>query len=159
MQTIQIPEEDVARFKELLTAIGRRNSLRDPLGAVVEDSGIGAAQMHAVMWLFRDAPLTMGAIAQRLGVTDKTITGIVDRLERDGYVLRERNTGDRRVVQVVLAEKGRILAEQIDKSITEKMGLFLALLDQKDRSDLFRIIEHLVQKVDQLASAHASSQP
>lgn len=158
MQTISIPEDEVRRFLELLTVIGRRNSLRDPLASIAGEANLGAAQMHALMWLHRDAPLTMGALAQRLGVTDKTITGIVDRLERDGYVVRERSTGDRRVIQVVLAEPGRSLAQEIEKSVTHNMTQFLGLLDAQDRSDLFRILEHLVQKVEALAARGGPSQ-
>lgn len=149
MQSISVPEEEVTRLLERLVAIGRRNSLRDPLANVIAESGLGPAQVHALMWLFRDGALTMGVLAQRVNITDKTITGVVDRLERDGYVTRERSTEDRRVVQVVLAEKGRTLAVELDRMMQQNLRLFLGILDERDRGDLFRILDHVIARLDQ----------
>src|SRR5688500_5634804 len=103
-------DESVEEFLNCLAAIGRRNSLRDPVASMTADMGLGPAQIHALMWLREDGPLTMGVLAQRCGVTDKTITGVVDRLERDGYVGRERDLEDRRVVRVALVKKGKGVA-------------------------------------------------
>jgi DNA-binding MarR family transcriptional regulator len=49
---------------------------------------------------------TPGDLARLTGLTTGAITGVIDRLERDGYVRRERDTGDRRKVTVVPTGKG-----------------------------------------------------
>lgn len=140
---------------ELVTAIGRMHSLRDPLVASLVEQGIGPAQVHALMWLRTDGPLPMGRVANRCGVTDKTVTGIVDRLERDGLVLRERSESDRRVVQVALSDKGRKLAEQIRQNLIHRFSLMLEFLDEKDRRDLFRILNHFVERLGALEARSA----
>lgn len=132
---------------ELVTAIGRMHSLRDPLVASLVEQGIGPAQVHALMWLRTDGPLAMGMVANRCGVTDKTVTGIVDRLERDGLVVRERRDTDRRVVQVALSEAGKKLSEQIYKNMVQRFSMMLGFLDEKDRQDLFRILNHFVERL------------
>lgn len=48
----------------------------------------------------RDGPLSPSAIAQRTGLHPATMTGILDRLERAGWVVRERDQADRRAVLV-----------------------------------------------------------
>jgi DNA-binding MarR family transcriptional regulator len=48
----------------------------------------------------RHGPLSPTALAQRTGVPLATMTGILDRLERGGWILRDRVAGDRRSVQV-----------------------------------------------------------
>jgi DNA-binding MarR family transcriptional regulator len=48
----------------------------------------------------RHGPLSPSAIAQRAGLHPATMTGIVDRLERGGWVVRERDGADRRAVLV-----------------------------------------------------------
>lgn len=141
-------DESVAQLLEYLAVLGRRNSLRDPVASMVADIGLGSAQIHAVMWLREDGPLTMGVLAQRCSVTDKTITGIVDRLERDQYVIRERDEKDRRVVRVVLLEKGRSLAEELYESVRQHMEQFLEMLSSKDRRDLFRILRNIIARLD-----------
>jgi DNA-binding MarR family transcriptional regulator len=45
--------------------------------------------------------VTAGYLAERTGLTTGEITGVVDRLERDGWVYRERDAGDRRRVYVM----------------------------------------------------------
>jgi DNA-binding MarR family transcriptional regulator len=148
-QTIPEPQgPHLARFLELLVALGRKNCLRDPVAMIADRAGLTGAQLHAILWLGRDAPLTMGVLAQRSGVTEKTITGIVDRLERAKYVQRERHAEDRRVVQVVLTRQGRKLYEQLDVEIRRKLGNFLLLIDDQDREALFRILEKLTTKLE-----------
>ncbi len=151
-QTISDPEHlEATRFLDLLTAIGRRNSLRDPMLRLVERAELSHAQLHALSWLKHDAPLTMGALAQRIGVTEKTITGIVDRLERAKYALRERSATDRRVVQVVLTRQGQKLADQVHVEVEKRMDLFLRYLDEQDRVDLFRILKNIAAKLESAA--------
>ena len=48
----------------------------------------------------RDGPLGPSALARRAGLHPATMTGILDRLERGGWVARERDPSDRRAVVV-----------------------------------------------------------
>jgi len=85
----------------------------------------------------------MGELARRGGITEKTITGIVDRLERSGLVQRERGEQDRRVVLARLTRKGQAIFAKMRAHADEKMLLFLGLLDEQDRQALVRILEKL----------------
>ena len=54
----------------------------------------------------RDGPLSPSALARRAGLHPATMTGILDRLERGGWIVRERDPADRRAV-LIRAERGR----------------------------------------------------
>src|SRR6185369_3419957 len=97
---------DVERLKELLLELGRSRPLRDPLSTGAE-LDLAGPQLHAMVWLGHDGPLTMGELARRLGVTEKGVTGLADRLEDAGYGLRERDGKDRRVVRLRLTAMGQ----------------------------------------------------
>ncbi|UGT67686.1 MarR family transcriptional regulator [Nocardia gipuzkoensis] len=47
-----------------------------------------------------NGPLSPSALAKQAGIHPATLTGILDRLERAGWIMRERATGDRRAVLV-----------------------------------------------------------
>jgi DNA-binding MarR family transcriptional regulator len=129
-----------ARLRELLTRISRRRSLRDPIGSGY-DCDLTPTQIHTVIWLGNDGALTMGDLARRVAVTEKTITGIVDRLERDGLVLRERDPADRRVIHVRLSTAGKALFAEVDAQITRRLETLLGLVDPADRRQLIKILE------------------
>jgi DNA-binding MarR family transcriptional regulator len=57
--------------------------------------------------------LTMSAIAQKMGHTTAAASGLVDRLENLGYVVRSSAREDRRKVMVCITEKGSALVRRI----------------------------------------------
>src|SRR6478736_8487937 len=57
--------------------------------------------------------LTMSAIAQKMGHTTAAASGLVDRLENLGYVVRSSAREDRRKVMVCITEKGTALVRRI----------------------------------------------
>ncbi|HEX8818729.1 MAG TPA: MarR family transcriptional regulator [Archangium sp.] len=135
---------DVDRFRRLLFSLGRLHSLRDPLASSCERTPLTAPQIHALLWLGQDEALTMGELARRLGITEKTVTGVVDRLEREGHVQRERDPEDRRVVRCRLTAAGTRVYRKLDRTVLQGMGRMLERLDANDRRALFRILEKLI---------------
>jgi DNA-binding MarR family transcriptional regulator len=138
-------------LRERIVALARGGSLRDPVAASCPDHALTPPQIHALLWLGHDGPLTMGDLARRVSVTEKTITGIVDRLERDGHLARERVQGDRRVVLVRLTPAGAAIYRRIDGDIDDGVARLLALLAPEERAALARIVEKLAAG---LAAAH-----
>lgn len=68
-----------------------------------------------VLFLLHDRPegLSPHELAERAGVTRATITGLLDGLERDGFLGRHAGTGDRRKISVRLTAKGRKTARNL----------------------------------------------
>jgi DNA-binding MarR family transcriptional regulator len=73
---------------------------------VAEQLGLGVSDMQFMTYLMQDGPLSPGRLSELSGLKSGSVTGVIDRLERAGYVHRERDESDRRKVRVVLnAEK------------------------------------------------------
>ena len=64
--------------------------------------GLSAAERKCVDVLRRLGPVTAGKIGEHTGLTTGAVTGLIDRLEKAGYVRRERDPRDRRKVVVEL---------------------------------------------------------
>lgn len=158
MQSISKDQEielDAQSMGKLLLDIARVKNLRDPiLGEAAAESRLSPTQIHTVMWLGNDGPLTMGDLARRGGITEKTITGVIDRLERDGYVHRERDLADRRVVRVVLTEKGATEFREMRAVMEQRFRIFLGFLDAADRQALLRILGNLHARLAAQTTTH-----
>lgn len=63
--------------------------------------------MHIIEAIGVEEPRNMSVIAHRLSVTVSTLTTNVNGLEKKGYIRRERSQEDKRVVYVILTEKGK----------------------------------------------------
>jgi len=140
---------DARRLQAMLVELMRRRSLRDPISATCAELELSAPQVHTLLAMGHEGPLTMGELARRVAVTEKTTTGLVDRLERDGLVQRLRDDSDRRVVRVKLTARGGRLARRLDAEVLQKLTWLMGRLDAGDRRDLFRIIGKLTELTEE----------
>lgn len=151
-------QEEGHELREIILAIGRQRCIRDPISSAMETMRFTHSQAHVLMWLGFDGPLTMGEVARRGGITGKTLTGLVDRMARAGLLQRERSEEDRRVVHVRLTRKGMTMFIRMRKYMFGQMQELLAILDDKDRQDLFRILVKIHNRVSKLAACAAGGQ-
>jgi DNA-binding MarR family transcriptional regulator len=64
------------------------------------------ADLECLDLISREGPLSPSTLARRSGLHPATVTGILDRLERGGWIVRERDPADRRAV-LIRVERGR----------------------------------------------------
>lgn len=68
--------------------------------AVAERLRLGLTDHKAFDFILRQGPVTAGQLAEITGLTSGAVTGVIDRLEKTGYVERVRDAADRRKVLV-----------------------------------------------------------
>ena len=88
--------------------------------AIGERMGLSATEHKAADILRRFGPMTAGELAEQTGLTTGAVTGLVDRLEREGFVKREHDRRDRRRVIIKPIAQGKF---------DEVEGLFDPLID------------------------------
>jgi DNA-binding MarR family transcriptional regulator len=69
---------------------------------------LSIAELHTIESIGPYEARAMSETAQRLGITTGTLTVAIDRLVKKGYVERNRDTKDRRVVRINLTRKGKL---------------------------------------------------
>ncbi len=79
----------------------------------VQEYGLTTPQFGIVEALYHLGPLSLGQLADKLLVTGGNITYVMDRLEAQGLVLRERSPQDRRIIQAKLTPEGRKLISEV----------------------------------------------
>jgi DNA-binding MarR family transcriptional regulator len=109
--------------------------------------GITGPQVSALKILEAVGDLSLTELSERMSARNSTITGIVDRMERDGLVVRERSQNDRRVVLIRATEKGQKLAKGLPAPAVEVFTAALKSLPTEDRAELRRILGELGERV------------
>ena len=102
-------------------------------------------QLKVVLLLFLSGSSRMSVVASSLGVSLATATGIVDRLVERGIVLREAQSGDRRVVLCHLSEKGQKLIGEMWQSARQRAKELLEAIDASKLMLITETLEALLQ--------------
>jgi DNA-binding MarR family transcriptional regulator len=102
------------------------------------DNRLSLRQLSALT-MIESEKTTLGDVARRLMVTPAVVTGLIDRLEKRGYVRRINSTDDRRRVLLALTDEGRAAAESVSSQLQQEMasalrGFSASDLEQLDRS-------------------------
>jgi DNA-binding MarR family transcriptional regulator len=92
-------------------------------------------------------PTKAGDLAAVLGIKAPATTSLVDGLEREGLVVREHDTDDRRVTLVSLTEEGRSLLAEAELVRREHMRRYLSVLSEDDVRSLIRIQRTLIDAI------------
>lgn len=115
--------------------------------AVAEQYGLTGSQLVVLRLLSPAGRLSLSDISDGIRAKNSTVTGIVDRMERDGLVVRKRSGDDRRVVHIELTKKGAELAAQAAAGPMHLFRQSLEWLSAKDAADLERIVLKLASRV------------
>jgi DNA-binding MarR family transcriptional regulator len=120
-------------IRESLRDVGAQLSrLNHEVGGRVN---IRAIDLECLDHISREGPLSPTSLARLTGQHPATLTGILDRLERDGWIARERDPGDRRGV-VIRAERGRgaeiLRLYLVDSGMNTALDEILAAYDEAE---------------------------
>jgi len=120
-------------------------SLQNYSQKVYSHFGITGPQLWVLKTIYQNGSLPLGDLSKRMYLHPSTLTAAVDRLEKKGYVLRNRIKKDRRVINVQLTPKGNRLAERAPKPIQGKMIYGLRKLKKDELFLIYRSVEKLVE--------------
>jgi DNA-binding MarR family transcriptional regulator len=91
--------------------------------------------------------LSLSDLSERIRAQNSTVTGIIDRMEREGLVVRARSTEDRRVVHIKLTDRGAKIAAQIAVEPMEIFRTALESLSAGEMRDLLKILTKIARRV------------
>ena len=92
-----------------------------------KSSGLNYLQLHALEKIYEEKSMKTLEISKALDISPSTLIGVLDELEKQSLITRQRQQEDKRVVLVAATEKG----EAIVKKHFEEDGLFLDNLLKK----------------------------
>jgi MarR family transcriptional regulator, organic hydroperoxide resistance regulator len=110
----EMAQEVASDLRELARA------MRQPIEEEAARAGITLPQQNVMQVLIRSDGLSLKELSKRVGLAHATVSGIVDRLEKRGMVVRRQDTDDRRFTKIMISDAvrrdmpGRLQALTID---------------------------------------------
>lgn len=105
--------------------------------------GIVTSHGDIIYALFKNERMTMAEIANKIGRDKSTVTALIDKLVKLGYVMKERDTEDTRVVYVTLTQKGYEL-EPIFEAVSAKLlKVFYLGVSEEEKEELTKILNKI----------------
>lgn len=120
-------------------------------GILVE--GMTYPRMRLIHEIAEDGPQIMSELRDRLGVSARNITVLVDGLERDGFVRRVPHPADRRATVIELTKQGRDIHRAVYAAHADRAQALFATLNRTDQRHLRRILAHLADALVQTSVA------
>lgn len=143
---------ETAEIEAVLNILRTSDQFHNRFGRLFREYGLTSSQYNVLRILRGEGkPLPSLEIAQRMVQVVPAITGLIDRLEKQDLVVRERCQEDRRVVYVSLTSKARKLLKRLDGP---DVALHKALVGHLSRKELRELSRLLVKARQSLADTN-----
>ncbi len=137
------PEQEAA-----LNVLRTNDQLQNRFLRLFREYGVTPSQYNILRILRGEGkPMPSLEIGERMIQVVPAMTGLIDRLEKQGLVRRERCLEDRRVIYIVLTEEGEQLLAKLDEPVAELHRALLGHLSKSELAELSRLLEKARLKI------------
>ena len=148
-KTAELYPEIDAQVMEIMRHIKRLSSGNECVfQAALEPYSLSEGRFYVLCCLFAEeiaghkAP-SPSEIADQLGVTRATITGLLDGLERDGYLERQHDSTDRRALTIHIAPKSREVLTVLIPQQCRQINAQMACLSLEEKQTLIALLSKI----------------
>jgi len=128
--------------------------ISDAFGRRLQNTGITRIQWIALYYVKVNKIISQRELSNLMNVKDSSAGRLIDRLERDGFIERERNDSDRRIICIKLTDKG-------DKLITELVPFgekfncdLINGIDEEDLIVFDKVLKQMSSNVSELDNSY-----
>ena len=123
-------------------------SMKPTMSFHSKTSNLTMVQFEALIFLKHNKDAQMKDISEYFSITMPSATSLMDKLIEMGYAQRKNDIKDRRIVKINLTNHGEKLFQEAMKQRETKINILLSSLSLKDKQDMLRILETLIEKSD-----------
>lgn len=135
--------DDIRRIFHVVTEQSRK---------IEHETGLTGSQLWVIKILDATSPIKVTDLARRMYLHPATMVGLLDRLEAKGMVQRTRSDRDRRVVHIVITDRGR---ELVRNSPEISQGLLVNGLEPLSEKKV-RIVSEGLEQIVRILGVHES---
>lgn len=117
-----------------------KESIRKNIGHPFKELNLTIPQSMLMGILVHHGRMKIGDLSKKMGLSNSTVSGIIDRLENQNYVIRIRDLDDRRVIFVDLQEQFKINFKNKQNTFE---NLFNNLAENVSQEELEQVLKGL----------------
>ena len=119
------------------------DSIASVLRAALRKDGLTIGQLGVLEALFHLGRLSPSALADKLLTSPSNLTTLIDNLESDGMVRRDRSGGDRRSIEISLTKAGRARIQAVFPRHVQRISELMSALAAEEQEVLGRLCRKL----------------
>jgi DNA-binding MarR family transcriptional regulator len=124
-------------------------AMRDRLESALASVGTSVPQWILLRTVHDEPGLSQRELAGRIHTAGSTLTHHLDRLERDGHILRTRDDQDRRILRITLTDAGEARLDQLTAVVGDHDRHLRSLLPAGDDEALRALLAVLAQRLQE----------
>ncbi len=125
-----------------LNILRTNDQFQNRFGRLFREFDLTSSQYNVLRILRGEGkPMPCQEIAERMIQVVPAMTGLLDRLENQGHIRRERCTEDRRIIYVELTDSAKDLLKRMDAPVSELHKRLIGHLTQMEIKELSRLLE------------------
>jgi DNA-binding MarR family transcriptional regulator len=121
-----------------------RNLIATEIDVALRDLGVTVQQMGVIITLYRGDAHTPQELSTMLGIDTGLMTRMLDKLEKQGLVVRSRDAEDRRVVNLALSQRGAEIGDAIPDVVPPVLNRRLRSFTAEEFSEFERLVKKLL---------------
>lgn len=121
-----------------------RNVLATRIDRAVAPLGLTSSQIGVILLLWYESARTPNEMSRVLSYDTGSMTRMLDRLEKKGFLVRRRSLADRRVVELALTPLGRDAAQQLPDLVSNVLSEQLRGFSADEVATLVRLLQRFI---------------
>lgn len=117
---------------------------------IEKQCGVSGAQLWIMQELYDQPGVRVGELAAKLAIHQTTASNLVDALRKRGYVLKTRDSGDQRVVNLRLSDEGTKALIKAPKPARGLLPEAILHLNEESLRQLDQGLQGLLKSIDKL---------
>lgn len=142
-------EKDLAAKEDVLIAIRKIIRATDIHSRqLTKTVGLTAPQLLVLQAIHHLGAVAISRLSSEVSLSQATVTTILDRLEKRGYVARQRSDRDKRVVHALLTDSGRAALESAPTPLQEAFSVRFERLEDWEQSQILSALQRVAAMMD-----------
>lgn len=145
-------KEDIKQSLKLFIVLSRANkAIHEMTNQFFQDHGVNPTEFAVLELLYHKGRQPLQQIGQKILLASGSITYVVDKLEKRGYISRNACPSDRRVTYAEISEEGKLFMEEVFPRHEQQLHEVMSVLTNEEKDTAIHLLKKLGLSIKDLS--------